>query len=109
MTNSARNKQLRRSVVVSGAASGIGLATTEALIRTGISVVGLDLAELPSELRRAHELQWIRGDIATQETWDQVLAALGDREPWDDVSLISCAADLVVAPFLETALEDWRR
>ena len=109
VTDNSHCERSRRAVVVAGAASGIGLATTEALTRAGMSVVGLDLAELPSELGRAQDLHWVRGNIVSQEAWDRVLSTLQDREPWDNVSLISCAADLVVAPFLETTLEDWRR
>jgi NAD(P)-dependent dehydrogenase (short-subunit alcohol dehydrogenase family) len=109
MTDTARSERIRRAVVVAGAASGIGLATTHMLTRAGTSVVGVDLAELPAELRGADDLQWVCGDIASQDTWIRVLSVLRDREPLEDISLISCAADIVVAPFLETTLEDWRR
>src|ERR1700722_1819332 len=108
MTNSARTERTRRAVVVAGAASGIGLATTQMLTQANICVVGVDLAELPDGLRGAHDLQWVRGNIVSEETVPRVLWVWRKREPLDDISMISCAADIVVAPFLETSLEDWR-
>ena len=69
MTNSARTERTRRAVVVAGAASGIGLATTQMLTQANICVVGVDLAELPDGLRGAHDLQWVRGNIVSEETW----------------------------------------
>lgn len=109
MIDAARCERTRRIVVVAGAASGIGLATAHALLRDGISVVGLDLAELPKELQSAKDVTWVRGNAAAKETWDRVLATLLETDPWDGISFISCAADLTVAPFLETTLEEWRR
>lgn len=109
MSTGEGSQPVRNAVVVAGAASGIGLATAEGLCRDGTLVVGIDLAELPPLLRNVDCLAWMRGDIASQETWDHALNVLREREPLGDISLISCAADLVVAPFLETSLEDWQR
>lgn len=42
-----------RTVVVTGAASGIGLATAERLLADGATVVGADLTEPPRDLGAA--------------------------------------------------------
>ena len=94
--------------VVTGAASGIGLATVGALRQRGTRVIGVDLHDPPDELD-ASDLGWVRGDVAAAETWDAVAAACVSRDPRGADCLITCAAGLVVAPFLETAVEDWKR
>lgn len=58
----------QRVAVVTGAASGVGLATAEALRDDGFIVVGVDLAEAPAGLA---ELNWVTGDISAQGTWDR--------------------------------------
>lgn len=90
---------MRRLAVVTGAASGMGLATARALRERGTAVVGVDLADGPAP--------WVQGDVADQDTWDRVAAACEERGGAD--CLVACAADLVVAPFLETSVEDFRR
>jgi NAD(P)-dependent dehydrogenase (short-subunit alcohol dehydrogenase family) len=109
MSSSETNAAAPQAVIVSGAASGIGLATTEMLCRRGTFVLGLDRAGCPRSLSNVDNLQWVRGDVTSQDTWDDALRVLLERDPSGDVSLISCAADLVTAPFLETSLDDWRR
>ena len=98
-----------KSVVITGAASGIGLATVEAMADTGTAIVGVDLAGAPQTLSGVERLEWVQGDVTAQETWGQALALSNRHDPHGPSSLISCAADVIVAPFLETSLEDWRR
>jgi NAD(P)-dependent dehydrogenase (short-subunit alcohol dehydrogenase family) len=89
------------TAVVTGAASGIGRATAGLLLAEGATIVGVDLAEPPEELRDA---LWAQGDVASAETWQRVLELAPEPE-----RLIACAADIVVSPFAETPLADWRR
>jgi NAD(P)-dependent dehydrogenase (short-subunit alcohol dehydrogenase family) len=98
-----------RLAVVTGAASGIGLATAKALRERRADVIGVDLVEAPEELRANGAVDWIQGDVASPETWDRVTAACGRRDQGGADCLVTCAATLVVAPFLETSREDWRR
>jgi NAD(P)-dependent dehydrogenase (short-subunit alcohol dehydrogenase family) len=109
MTGKNQSEGDRRIVVVAGAASGIGLATIQALTRPGTAVIGLDRTEMPHELDPTRSTKWVRGNVESQETWSRLLTILRTQEPWDNLSLIACAADVVVAPFLQTTLDDWRR
>ena len=72
-----------RTVVVTGAASGIGRATASRIAREGGRVVAVDvsadrLAELVAALPDV-ELVTVTGDITRQEDIDAVVDAAGDR------------------------------
>jgi NAD(P)-dependent dehydrogenase (short-subunit alcohol dehydrogenase family) len=95
--------------VVTGAGSGIGRATASALRERGTEVIGVDLVEPPAELRADEAVDWIQGDVALPETWDRVMAACGRAAGGSADCLVTCAATIVVAPFLETSSDDWRR
>jgi NAD(P)-dependent dehydrogenase (short-subunit alcohol dehydrogenase family) len=109
MPHSATGAPTDRLAVVTGAASGIGLSAVEAIGETGATIVGVDLAEPGAPLAEAEAVEWVQGDVASSEVWDGVVTATerGDRR--GAAALVSCAADIVVAPFLETSREEWRR
>jgi NAD(P)-dependent dehydrogenase (short-subunit alcohol dehydrogenase family) len=95
--------------VVTGAASGIGRATARALRERSTDVIGVDLADAPGELEADPAVDWVRGDVASPETWDRVSAACRRTDAGGADCLVTCAATIVVAPFLETSSGDWRR
>jgi NAD(P)-dependent dehydrogenase (short-subunit alcohol dehydrogenase family) len=95
-----------RLAVVTGAASGIGRATATALRDRGTKVIGVDLVDIPDGLDAAG---WVTGDVASPDTWERVTAACEERDGGVADCLVTCAATLVVAPFLETSTDDWRR
>ena len=98
-----------RLAVVTGAASGVGLATTRQLRGAGTTVCGLDRADLPPELEDDDGLDWVQGDVASEETWARVQQACSARDSGGADRLVSCAGDIVQTSFLDTSLEDWRR
>lgn len=95
--------------VVTGAASGIGRATAGALRQRGAQVIGVDLVEPPEELRADEAVDWVQGDVSSPDTWDRVTALCGRGTSDGADCLVTCAATLVVAPFLQTSGADWRR
>jgi NAD(P)-dependent dehydrogenase (short-subunit alcohol dehydrogenase family) len=95
--------------VVTGSASGIGRATVSALRARGTTVVGVDLNPAPGEAGEDPGVDWIEGDVADQETWDRVASACEVRDRAGADALITCAAKIVVSPFIETAPADWER
>ena len=99
----------RRLAVVTGAASGMGMATAKALRQRGTSIIGADLHEAPLELRDDGGVRWVRGDVASQDTWDHIYTTAAECDPAGADCLICCAATIVVSPFLETTIDDWRR
>jgi NAD(P)-dependent dehydrogenase (short-subunit alcohol dehydrogenase family) len=96
--------------IVTGAASGMGLATVHALVRRGTSVIGVDLSEAPGELHGLDgAVAWVSGDVADQDTWDRAQAAAREQSEGGADCLVCCAANIVVSPFLDTPIEDWQR
>jgi NAD(P)-dependent dehydrogenase (short-subunit alcohol dehydrogenase family) len=95
-----------RVAVVTGAAAGVGLATVEALAADGHAVVGVDLGAAPAS---APAVDWVQGDVGADATWVGVAEAVERHDPLGPACLVACAADLVVAPLLETSDDDWRR
>ncbi len=94
---------------MTGAADGVGRATVRALAEDGFAVIGLDLAECPADLAELPDLEWVRGDVAAEPTWARVAETARVLDRAGASCLCACAADVVVAPFLETELDDWRR
>src|SRR2546430_6271684 len=95
-----------RLAVVTGAASGVGLATARQLRASGSGVVGVDRAARPADL---DGLDWVQGDVASEQTWDRVGQTCRVHDPLGADRLIACAGDIVQDSFLETSLGDWRR
>ena len=94
---------------MTGAGSGIGRASATALRHRGTELIGVDLVPAPEELRADSGVDWVEGDVALPETWERVTAACEGRGEEGADCLVTCAATLVVAPFLETSTDDWRR
>lgn len=65
-----------RVAIVTGAARGIGLATTELLVEHGMAVVGFDLPDAPFDaMRRFEGVTVLAGDVTRAEDWARAVAA----------------------------------
>jgi NAD(P)-dependent dehydrogenase (short-subunit alcohol dehydrogenase family) len=89
-----------RSALVSGAASGIGVATARRLAAEGAGVVGIDVN--PGEGVN------LTGDVAEPETWRRAAELAVERYGQLDV-VVSNAFTVVVKPITDTTPGEWAR
>lgn len=83
MTDTTAGRFTGRTIIVTGAGSGIGRATATRIANEGGRVIATDvvadrLDALRSELEGL-ELETVVGDVAAPETIDALIAAAGDR------------------------------
>jgi NAD(P)-dependent dehydrogenase (short-subunit alcohol dehydrogenase family) len=90
------------SVVVTGAAGGIGSAIVEVLHEAGYAVVGVDRTDRP----RPEHGAWIVGDVAdpaVHESAAETAAALGPLAGWVNTAGIAAAR-----PVADVTMDDYR-
>jgi glucose 1-dehydrogenase len=104
MSDDAAQPYAGKIAVVTGAAAGIGAATTEHLVSQGAHVVAVDLDD--SGLERLSGCTPVRADVATEEGWEQVAAAVSLAGGHADL-LVSNAVRQTPAPVQETSLQQW--
>ncbi|MBW0013631.1 SDR family NAD(P)-dependent oxidoreductase [Mycobacterium sp.] len=71
------NRARSRTFVVTGAASGIGLATARRLLAEGGTVIGADLSQPPD--LESDEFRFVTADVTDEAAVDAVLAAVPER------------------------------
>jgi NAD(P)-dependent dehydrogenase (short-subunit alcohol dehydrogenase family) len=91
--------------IVTGAASGIGLATTELLHAEGANVIAVGRSANVEALARPGIVPLI-ADVAREESAVQAVAAALDKFGKVDI-LVNNAAIIINKPVVEMSLEDW--
>ncbi|MUH45959.1 MAG: SDR family NAD(P)-dependent oxidoreductase, partial [Actinobacteria bacterium] len=87
--------------VVTGAGSGIGLATGRRLVREGFSVTAIDRDEVGLDRAAAEGMTPLKADLASVGDRDKaVQAAQGSR------CLVNAAGIIVLKPILDVTIED---
>jgi NAD(P)-dependent dehydrogenase (short-subunit alcohol dehydrogenase family) len=93
-------KTSERTVVVTGAASGIGAATAAALTAAGDRVIAVDISE---RVREVSALAVV-GDVSSEDCWREVVELTGGVD-----ALVSNAYTKTSKPLHETTPAEWAR
>ena len=92
-----------RKAVVTGAASGIGRATAERLLREGVAVLGVDVDAAGLEHLAAAGADVLVADLARPEERDRVAGTAAGAD-----YLVNAAGIIRLKPILEFTVQDWR-
>lgn len=93
------------AVIVTGAASGIGLATARLLLDDGGTVVGIDREAIPDLGPRCHR---VAADLSGAAEIERAVVGAVDAAP-DLAGLVNCAGIYPVTPMLDIDPEEWDR
>jgi NAD(P)-dependent dehydrogenase (short-subunit alcohol dehydrogenase family) len=103
------NELAGKTVMITGAAKGIGRATAEAAVREGATVIGADIDEALLTATAADlGLDPLLLDVTSPQSWQAAEAAVRARHGRLD-TLVNNAGVILHRPFLETSLDDFRR
>jgi 3(or 17)beta-hydroxysteroid dehydrogenase len=105
-----------RSVVVTGAASGIGLATTRLLLGEGAKVLATDIDEKRGEILVREldssfpkRVRFLRHDVTQEDAWIRTLDEAESSFGRLDVLVNNAGVLPALVGLAETSLEEWRR
>jgi NAD(P)-dependent dehydrogenase (short-subunit alcohol dehydrogenase family) len=98
---------MSRRVLVTGGASGLGLALTKAFLGRGDRVLVVDLAESrPDPVPEAAD--YLRLDVRSQQDWDAALAHV--REVWGGLDVLVNNAGVATGGRIDVeSIADWER
>lgn len=102
----ASSEDTARTVLITGAAGGIGRATVRVFAEAGWQVIGVDRAPFREDFPETGH--FIRSDIAEPENLEEIfqrVQAITDRLH----ALVNNAALQIAKPLLETTAEEWDR
>lgn len=106
-------KFINKTVIITGAAGGIGTAITQRFLNEGAKVVAVDLSEealevLSSKMGNPKKLLLVKTDISSEESTQQLYQRV--KEKWNSADILINNAGWF--PFLEfdkMTFSDWRK
>jgi NAD(P)-dependent dehydrogenase (short-subunit alcohol dehydrogenase family) len=96
----------KKTVVITGAAGGIGQASVNIFVDEGWFVIGIDLSPYPNKFPNSGA--FIQADIAQERDWIEIQSQISKLTKSLD-AVINNAAIQVTKPLVETSVEEWDR
>jgi glucose 1-dehydrogenase len=96
--------RVKKIVVITGVAGGIGSATAEVFANNGWHVVGVDRQKPVRRLCGVH--RFVQADISEPSALEEMYETIGKNEG-DIHALVNNAAIQVCRPIMETTVEEW--
>jgi glucose 1-dehydrogenase len=96
----------KRTMLITGAAGGIGQATVDVFHKRGWYVIGIDRALYPGKF--PEHGSFIQADVALEEDWNKIQTQLSKITTSLD-ALVNNAAIQITKPLVQTSLEEWDR
>ena len=93
---------MKKTVLITGVAGGIGSATAHIFASAGWHVIGVDLNEI--EIDDLHH--FIQADVSDAKDSKRIFDDIGEREGHID-ALVNNAAIQICKPLLETSPDEW--
>lgn len=94
----------KKTVLITGAAGGIGRAAVKHFSEKGWMVIGIDRSPFPDPFPRDGLI--IQGDVSSPEDWERIILELeGFTDHLDAV--VNNAAVQITKPLLETTIAEW--
>jgi len=93
---------MKKTVLITGVAGGIGSATAHIFANAGWHVIGVDLNE--TEINDVHH--FIQADVSDVKDSKRIFDEIGEREGQID-ALVNNAAIQICKPLLETSPDEW--
>lgn len=102
--------------LLTGAASGIGAATAELMLREGATVVATDVDVARGEAlvtglasAAAERIAFMRLDVTQETEWETVLVRVAGKFGPLDVLVNNAGVAPQLVPLAQTSLDEWRR
>ena len=105
------NRLTGKCALITGGASGIGLATARRFLEEGAQVVITDIDSERGErasMELARQAQFLTHDVTSETSWEQAVATTTQTLGGFNV-LVNCAGILTTVNIEETSFELWRR
>ncbi|MDL2254614.1 SDR family oxidoreductase [Ruminococcaceae bacterium OttesenSCG-928-I18] len=97
-----------KTVLVTGAASGLGKALTEMYLEKGYTVFGIDVDQKNLDAMSHKNLIPLLMDISKADKWDEVLVPAVEKEGKGLDIVIACASIMRLGSALDCSVEDWQ-